>query len=262
VSELLAEVVAEEVMTRFRLLERADIAAKETAGDPGDLVTVVDHAVERRLERALASLVPGARVLGEEAAHADPALLDHLAADEPVWLVDPIDGTKNFARGDEGFGVMVALVSAGAAQAAWIALPARGRTYVAEAGAGAFCGARRLRTSPPPPALRGTLYTNFMPPALAAAVTTKAAGRYVPVAGDGAAAVEYPAVIEGEKELVVYHRLLPWDHAAGALLVTEAGGRAEHLDGRPYAPRSRNEVTVVASHPSVCAAVRGWLADV
>src|SRR5205814_5231596 len=109
VSGLLAEVVAEEVMVRFRALEASDLEAKISAGDPDDLVTAVDRAVERRLTGALTALLPGSRVVGEEATHAQPALLAALASTDPVWLVDPIDGTKNFARGDDTFGVMVAL---------------------------------------------------------------------------------------------------------------------------------------------------------
>jgi fructose-1,6-bisphosphatase/inositol monophosphatase family enzyme len=262
VSGLLAEVVAEEVMPRFRLLAAEEIVSKVTEGDPDDLVTAVDHAVERRLTGALAALMPDARVIGEEAACATPALLEALAADEPVWLVDPIDGTKSFARGDDAFGVMIALVTGGATRAAWIARPARGEIFVAEEGGGAFVNGRRLHPPAAAPVLRGTLYTRFMPPALAAAVEQHAAGRYLPLAGAGAASVEYPAVIEGEKDFVVYYRLLPWDHAAGSLLLAEAGGRVEHLDGRGYGPRSCSEITVLGGHPAVCGMVRMWLSAI
>ena len=259
VSGLLAEVVAEEVMVRFRALEASDLEAKISAGDPDDLVTAVDRAVERRLTGALTALLPGSRVVGEEATHAQPALLAALASTDPVWLVDPIDGTKNFARGDDTFGVMVALFDRGATRAAWISLPARGQTFVAEAGAGTHLDGVRVRAPLGARPLRGTLYTHFMPATLAARVIGASAGRFVPHPGPGAAAIEYTALVRGEKDFVVYHRLLPWDHGPGALVLTEAGGRVEHLDGRPYHPRASSQVTILGADPSVPAEVRGWL---
>lgn len=260
VSALLAEVVAAEVTGRFGALAASDIEAKASAGDPEDLVTAVDHAVERRLTAALVELLPGSRVLGEEAAHARPELFSLLEGSDPVWLVDPIDGTRNFAAGDDAFGVMIALVDRGATRAAWITLPARGQRFVAEEGAGAFLDGVRVRVPDPAHPLRGTLYTRFMPPEIAA-LARASEGRFVSRVGFSAAAVEYPCVVRGEKDFVVYHRLLPWDHAPGALLLGEAGGCVEHLDGARYHPRDRSQVTILAAAPAVAAEVRGWFTD-
>ena len=259
VTTLLAEVVAEEVVGRFRNLSRHDIEEKPTDSDPDDIVTVVDRLVEARLERALLALLPGSVVIGEEAVHAQPQRLDGLARAAPAWLIDPIDGTKNFARGDDAFGVMIALVEAGVTRASWIALPARGQTFVAEAGGGASLNGVRVRTPARPVPLRGTFYTRFMPPALATVIERDLAGRYLAQEGPGAAAVEYTSVVQGEKDFVVYYRLHPWDHGPGALLLTEAGGRVEHADGRPYTPRSPSQLTILGASPAVTAAVRGWL---
>ena len=261
VSGLLAQVVAEEVMGRFRALAASDIEAKASAGDPDDLVTAVDRAVERRLTLALADLLPGSKVVGEEATHARPELLALLGQSDPVWLVDPIDGTRNFARGDDAFGVMIALVEGGAARAAWITLPARGQRFVAEEGAGAYRDGARLRVPAPAQPLRGTLYTRFMPPALAATVARHGTGRFFASPAPSAAAIEYTAIAAGEKDFVVYHRLLPWDHAPGALLLTEAGGCVEHLDGGRYRATSPSQVTILAAAPSVPAEVRGWFRE-
>lgn len=259
VSRLLAEVVAEEVEGSFRALAAHEIEAKPTAGDPDDLVTVVDRRVERRLGEGLGSLLPGAAVIGEEAAHARPELLGALAQDGPLWLIDPIDGTRNFARGEDSFGVMIALVQGGLTRAAWIALPARGCTFVAEEGSGAYANGVRVTVPPAASVPRGTLYTRFMPAPLGAAVLAAARGRYLEQPGASAAAIEYTSLVRGEKDLVVYYRLHPWDHAPGALLLAEAGGRAEHLDGRPYRPRDAHEVTILGGTPELTAEVREWL---
>jgi fructose-1,6-bisphosphatase/inositol monophosphatase family enzyme len=259
VSGLLAEVVAEEVMGRFQRLRAADVERKATATDPDDLVTVADREVERSLTALLPALWPGSLVIGEEAVHEDPRRLEALARARPVWLIDPIDGTRNFARGEDAFGVMIALVEDGLTRAAWIDLPARGRRFVAERGAGAFLDGERLRAPAAASPLRGTIYTRYMPPELAAAVARDSAGRYEPLPGPTSAAIEYTAVARGEKDFVVYHRLLPWDHAPGALILSEAGGAVEHADGRPYEPRATSQLTIVGVSPAVCAEIRSWL---
>jgi fructose-1,6-bisphosphatase/inositol monophosphatase family enzyme len=231
-------------------------------------VTVVDRAVEQRLGLALASLLPGSLVVGEEAVHADPRRLEALGGTDPVWLIDPLDGTKNFVRGQESFGVMVALLEGPLTRAAWIALPARAQTYVAVHGAGTFLNGHRVQvpatssevpaTSPDPGRPRGTLYTGFMPRDLAELVVrTMGAG----LPAWGAAAFEYTSLVRGEKDFVVYHRLLPWDHLPGALVLTEAGGWVEHLDGRPYGVGSRDQVTILGATRQVCEAVRERLAQ-
>jgi fructose-1,6-bisphosphatase/inositol monophosphatase family enzyme len=117
VNQIVEAVVATIVMPSFRTLQPEDIHSKDTPGDPDDLVTIVDKSAERYLIDALAGVVPGAAFIGEEAACENPTLLDALSAREPAWLIDPIDGTKNFARGSADFGVMLALVEGGRTRA-------------------------------------------------------------------------------------------------------------------------------------------------
>jgi len=263
VSAALDEVAAEVVLPRFRNLEAADVIRKPTDSDPEDIVTVADRETEEWLTRFLTALVPSARVIGEEAAHRDPRLLRLIDSDEPVWVLDPIDGTKNFARGSEDFGVMLAFVAEGLARAAWIFLPAQGERFVAESGSGAFRNGARVTV--PPAADRGsdptlgTFHVGHMPADLAGAVSRSARDRFEVVAGSGAAAVAYTEVLCGKRDFDVYHRLFPWDHAPGALILTEGGGRVDHLDGAPYRARSSDQVTVVARNERVSAEVRDWL---
>src|SRR5258706_79102 len=122
IERLIAEVAAEEVMPRFEKLEAGDVSEKS----PGDLVTIADVATERRLTPALLDALPGSRVVGEEAAAADPRILDQLAGDDPVWVVDPVDGTANYAAGLPMFSVMGRPIGGGLLltpdQASWQAL--------------------------------------------------------------------------------------------------------------------------------------------
>ena len=262
VAAVLNQIAAEAILPRFRQLRAEEVMGKPTPGDPEDIVTAVDRDVERRLELELAALTPGVAVLGEESAHERPELLRLLDADDPLWIVDPIDGTKNFAAGDDGFGVMLAFVVQGLARAAWILLPARGELYTAQAGAGAVRNGVAIRAPALPTRAvpRGPLKTKFMPPALRAAIEAAAQGRFQPAPLTGCSATDYPDVLSGAIDFAVYHRLNAWDHAAGTLILTEAGGMAEHLDGSRYTPRSRHRPTVIAGSPAVAAQVRGWLA--
>ena len=260
VAEIIRGIAAAEVMPRFGTLAPDHIAHKVTPGDPEDIVTLVDHRVEARLLEELRELVPGATFLGEEAAAADPGLVRRLSEDAPVWVIDPIDGTKNFARGKPQFGIMVALVQAGRTRASWVALPATGDMLVAEEGRGtSLNGTAVPRRTHAPQRLRGSIHTRLIPGDLRAELLRRCKDRFEPIESTGAAATEYTDVIRGIKDFVIYYRLLPWDHAAGALAIVEAGGTARHLDGTEYSPMSNDQATIFAASEAIGDRVLGLL---
>ena len=227
-------------------LAAADIEEKT----PGELVTAVDRAAEAALTSELMSLLPGSVVIGEEACSADPSLLGLLEGEAPVWLVDPLDGTGNFIEGSTDFAVMVALAVSGETIGAWIYQPAADRSYVAERGAGAHVGTTQLVRTPAPSdlaALRGAALTRFLDDERRAAV-----GRLTDLVahrgpGRVCAGGEDPLVAGGAQDFVLFWRTLPWDHAAGVLLVSEAGGHVGHLDGSAYTPGDARPGLLVAS---------------
>ena len=248
VTAAIEEAARDEILPHFRRLAAEAVFSKESRWDPQDVVTAVDRAVELRLEAALRSILPEAPLVGEEAADADPALLDLLQQPGPVWVLDPLDGTRNYVAGNPCFGVMAALVVDGVTRASWIHLPVYGRTYVAEAGSGARQNGVPLRAlvAPPDGPLRGTILTRFMPPGMRESVERRATRcEILPIAGG--ACWDYPAVAAGEKGFVLYYRLLPWDHAPGALILTEAGGVVRHPDGTPYRPTDLAAPTLMAA---------------
>jgi fructose-1,6-bisphosphatase/inositol monophosphatase family enzyme len=263
VTALLKRAVAELVLPSFRRLGPGDVERKLTPGLAEDVVSRVDREVEAWLTPELAALVPGSVVIGEEAAHADPGLLDRLHSAHWLWLIDPIDGTRGFVDGTDQFGVMVALLERGQTRAAWIDLPVRQQTFVAELGAGTYRNGERLRVTPEDRrrAPRGNLYTTFMSAELRANVQAWSPERFTHGDPSGCAALEYTNLAQGHKDFVVYHRLLPWDHAPGALVLSEAGGSTQHLDGRLYSPASTDQVTVCAGSDRVSALVRQWLVE-
>jgi fructose-1,6-bisphosphatase/inositol monophosphatase family enzyme len=249
VAALLRAAARDEILPRFRALAAHEIHTKDAYGDPNDVVTAADFAMERRISPELLALLPGSVVVGEEAAAADERILSALGGDAPVWLVDPVDGTKNFAAGSEDFGAMVALVAGGATVMSWIHLPCTGAMYVAESGAGATLDGRRFTADPAPVTdpPSGSVYGRIsMTPEEFARLEARAAATGRARAYLGSAAVEYTSMLRGVKDYLVYHRLLPWDHAPGALLVAEAGGCFRHADGSAYVPQHRYRTLLAA----------------
>jgi fructose-1,6-bisphosphatase/inositol monophosphatase family enzyme len=243
VRELLRDVADRELVPRFRGATRTEVLEKSR----GEVVTEADLAVERALTAALEALLPGSVVVGEEGSHANPQLLARLPQLESAWVLDPLDGTRHFADGVEIFGIMVALVHGGRSEAAWIHLPMSGHDAHGRRGQGASLDGARVELGKGPPfeQMRGALMTRFLPDGLRAGVE---AGR-AELRTDQShlcAAQRYVDILAGREHFALYHRTLPWDHAAGVLLIEEAGGVARRYDGTRYSPASGENGLLVA----------------
>ena len=226
VLELLQRVAEEVINPRFRSLSDDQITEK----NPGDLVTVADHEAEVRLTEALSSAYPGALVLGEEANESDDTLLDRFRAADHAFTIDPVDGTKNFVHGSPDHAVMVAELRGGLVERSWIWQPQHRAAYVAERGEGAWRNGRRLVRPPVGEVLRG--------------VTSRR--RWIGYALDGlpsleltwvCCGVDYPHVVEGDADYLLYTGTQPWDHAPGSLVMAESGAFLGTFEGEPYAPQ-------------------------
>lgn len=225
VARLIREVAEAEILPRFRRLEDHHTWEKRS----GSVVTVADEAAEKRLEDGLLALGPGAVALGEEAAESDPAIFERLLDDTPVWVIDPVDGTRNFAAGKPEFAVIVAYVVAGETLAGWIHEPVRNRTAMAAVGRGARTDDGPLRIAPAAPLAE---LTGVLGPRLTR--HKPFSGRFAAISNSKSCGIDYVRLAAGEVQFAYYRGLKPWDHAAGALLHAEAGGFSACLDGRPY----------------------------
>lgn len=234
-----AEVVAhlkaaaeEIVLPHFRKLTDADIRTKTS---PNDFVTIADEQCEAYLSSALTALLPGSTVVGEEAAAADPSILNRLDHGGDVWVIDPIDGTYNYAHDDPRFATIVALVRDGVVVAGYIHVPVTGRTFAARLGGGVWSNGQRLYVAPPAPLseMTAVLYVGkSRAPALYDRIKTLK-DDLGPRRFDRCAAFEHIAILTGKAHYSVFTRLLPWDHAAGVLMCAEAGGCYGYFDEKP-----------------------------
>lgn len=239
-----------EIMPRFRRLDAGMVRQKSSAVD---LVTEADEAAEKHIQASLAQFAPEALFVGEEAATADPTLIEQMNEAPLSVVIDPIDGTSNYAYGLPLFGVMAAVVSKGETVAAIIYDPLGDDWVIAEKGAGAWLkrpdgASARLKSSDPVALseMRGVASTSALPkasrPVIMANLTkVKSFGAY------RCAAQEYRTMAAGHWHFMMYNKILPWDHLAGVLIVKESGAYVRRFDGSDYLPSHLSGGLLVAS---------------
>lgn len=235
----LQEAAAVEILPRFRNLGDGDVRIKTEAID---LVTEADEAAERLIRARVEEIMPQAVFIGEEAVAADASLLGKIADADLAVVVDPIDGTYNFASGLPLFGVMMSVVSKGETIAGLIFDPMGNDWVIAEKGSGAWLcsadGAQTQMSVVPAPELSqmiGIANTGYFDIETRRKVLLNLADVRL-FTSYRCAAHEYRLFCGGHMHFLMYNKLMPWDHLAGTLISQEAGAYAARLDGSAYLP--------------------------
>jgi fructose-1,6-bisphosphatase/inositol monophosphatase family enzyme len=252
VEQAVRKAASAEIMPRFRRLAAHEVDQKS---GPHDLVTDADRNAELYLTEVLGALLPGSAVVGEEAVHANPVSYDALRGDTPVWIVDPVDGTRQFVHGDPGFSTLVALAQGGVVLASWTYAPALDQLATAVRGRGAFLDGERLHAGAPETGrdLRiATSHPDYTTDdekrALLGLWTEGVAPRAC-----GSAGLTYLAVARGELDATAFSWEAAWDHAAGLLLVEEAGGAHLTRAGEPFRITGHNTLPFTAARDAATA---------
>ncbi|MFN0119491.1 MAG: inositol monophosphatase family protein [Blastocatellia bacterium] len=200
-----------------------------------NLVTEADLASEKHLKQRIGAAFPAHRIIAEESG------VSHHQDFDYCWIIDPLDGTTNFAHGFPCFAVSIGIEHRGELVAGIIYDPTRDEMFVAERGAGATLNGQKIRVSDVEPLEKALLVTGFpydvrermheYLPALEAFLATSQGVRRF-----GAAAIDMAYVACGRVDGFWENGLHAWDGAAGAVIVSEAGGRLSNLDGGPFDP--------------------------
>jgi len=241
VDQIIRDVALTEIMPRFRKLAEGDVMMK-AKDDP---VTIADQESERQLSARFMDYLPGSVAVGEEAVAKDPAVLAHLAGEAPFWIIDPIDGTRNFVAGKPEFAVMVALVRGKQPVASWIHDPNSGDTIMAEQGGGVWLRGKRLSLVKPGSGISTVGLVGTRVKKLISDPSVMPTDAEIPKIEIGSCAgFDYPRLFAGEAtfadaktaraDFLFYRHTNPWDHVPGLFLHREGGGYSANWDGKPY----------------------------
>lgn len=226
-STRLESIVSEAGRIAYDLWPGAGNALESWEKKPGDPVCEADLAVDGFLKRELGALLPSAGWLSEETVD-DPSRIDK----DLIWLVDPVDGTRDFIRGRTGWAVSVALISGGRPLIGTLCAPARGETWQAVAGQGARRNSKRLSAS---------TRTDFAGSRVPAHSLPKTDRDLVTVDQPNSIALRIAMVAANEADLVATLRWgFEWDIAAAGLIAREAGAAVTDANGKPLAYNKRN----------------------
>lgn len=224
IADLVVEAADRIIVPRFRSLGGGEVMEKT----PGDYVTIADQEAEAYLTERLLAAYPDSVILGEEATAADPNVRERYATASHGWVMDPIDGTKNFINGSPDYAVMLAETVDGTVARSWIWQPAHERMYVAERGNGVTLNGQSLHMQP----AKGKPYHGVSDPPM---VGESAGGVAHPaVLRTMCAGVDYPDLTAGLHDFIFYIMGDTWDHLPGLGMLTEMGGVIRTDSGEPY----------------------------
>tara|TARA_B100000214_G_scaffold288374_1_gene217942 strand:- start:419 stop:1297 length:879 start_codon:yes stop_codon:yes gene_type:complete len=234
IDTLIRQVAREEILSRYQSLQDHEVSGKRS----GEIVTEADLQSERRLSQGLIELLPGSTVIGEEAYEANPGIISRFEQQAPVWVLDPLDGTRNYSEGRPCFCVIVALVAKQVTQAGWIFDPLKNIMYSTRRGEGAKREYEPLQTQPAKNLedMVGSV-SKTRRAKIDAQYGTTGTNRPNELVRYRCIGMEYVDMVLGTLDFAEYGNLKPWDHAAGLLLLKESGGHAAHVASkREYVP--------------------------
>lgn len=228
-----------EIMPRFRSLDAADISEKTSAVD---LVTQADLLAEQQITAALRERFTSALIVGEEAYEADKSVVPALADAELAFVIDPVDGTFNFAAGFPVFGTILSVTVKGETVAGIIHEPVLGDTITAIKGSGSYLTRKDGTSTKLEVAdaidlsqMVGGMSWGHMDEPDRSRIAANLSKIRMTFAFN-CSAYEYWMVASGKLHFIGHSKLMPWDHLAGVLIHQEAGGHTAKYDGTPYRP--------------------------
>ncbi|MGD9639180.1 MAG: inositol monophosphatase [Alphaproteobacteria bacterium] len=224
---ILQEASQKIIMPLFGKLQNDDIKTKT---NPNDFVTTADLLSEKFLSSELLKIIPNSLVFGEESAFQEQTSKEVFKSDNPIWIIDPVDGTRNFVNQNPNFGIILSLVIKQEAVLGYIFKPTTGEYIIAEKGSGCIDEKQEAISLPTPkgatPTLNGIVGT----------ITEKIAATVPDVNWFGSAAGAYLDFLKQKTDFLIFkpQTLHSWDHIAGILACHTIGAEAKLANGNEY----------------------------
>ena len=226
VNEILNECAQKIVQPYFGKLSKEQIKRKKD----NSLVTEIDIKAEEFLKTYLKDFLPGSVTIGEEETEDNIRILNRLDQASPVWIIDAVDGTNNYISGNVNYTMLVSLYQNSEIIGGWLYAPELRRQIWALKGQGTWEGGKALMTSK----LKSKL--NSLTGSLGGQLRKDEAikGLFKGIYNVGCCGLEYIKIASREMDFGHFRRVKPWDHAAGYIVIREAGGISRELGGGDY----------------------------
>lgn len=260
IADIIKGVARDKIVPRFQKLKDHEISTKS---GPSDLVTIADLEAEIALTKILKDILPSSQVVGEEAVSKNETDIGLLATEsDPIWVIDPVDGTHNFAHGKPIFGTIIALTRGGKTIQSWIYDIPNDRFAIAEQGSGVEINSARItypETKSPLNETRGFISRKFLPEKLKEELKDVLNDKFGNIETYMCCAHEYLDILAGEAHFSLYSRIRPWDHLAGAMMMEEAGGHVRKWDKSLYRPGDERGGVICAPNEKTWDEIYGLL---
>ncbi len=268
VADIITNVADSKIVPRFGKLSAQDIHFK-SEDNP---VTIADKEAEKELSTRLLDLLVGSKVVGEEAFDKDQSISDCFLGDSPVWIIDPVDGTKPFIAGEPFYGVIVSLAEQNQVVASWLYDPTSKEFVTAQKGAGAYYKGRRLSVLPADSLdnmsgiLGRRIHGSFEKKGVhLSPQSNPSIHRMHSSCHDYARLVVDGPHFSGQTTQVHFHSWLctctPWDCSAGILIHSEAGGYTAHWNGKAFSPSHYGRGLLSAPSEESWHEIKNWISS-
>jgi len=251
VSEIILECVENVIMPHYQNLRSGEIEEKA----PNDYVTVADKESEKFLTAKLTALLPDSIVLGEESVAADKSVLNRIKEHKPVWIIDPIDGTRHFIEGDRRWGVLLALSFENETQYGWIYDAIEKRMITVAKGKGVFVEDKKVDNIFKSSDNLADLKIGCHGPLFYNDNLSKDLKQFKSVSENFCSVEHLSDFILGKSVdiLAGLGKVNSWDNAAGFLAIEELGGCLLLSDGSSYKPSfAERDLWVASANKEIC----------
>ncbi len=233
------------IFPKYKNLNSDDLKRKKNK----DLVTSVDIRIEEYLRIVLKKLIKNSNFIGEESYEKNKKIINLYSENNYCWTVDPIDGTNNFARGNDRFAIMIALSYGYKILQSWIYIPVTKELYFANYGEGSFLKKQKLNTNNTSKLInsKGSISKKYWNEKNFKKIQ-KIKTKFKSVNSYGCIGLEYVDISKGKRDFAILSKLSPWDHLPGILLLRESGGSDKYFDKGNYNFHLKKNNLVVASN--------------